>query len=76
VLSIQHVLHKPILRFFQVSVPFSLSLMQNFIAQCGSRLHFCIFVTCHYYTHLHNSLSSQTCWGYRVETYTEHQLGM
>ena len=37
---------------------FSLSLTQNLIAQCCSRFHFSIFVTRHYYTHLHNSLSS------------------
>jgi len=31
------------------------------IAQPSSRFRFSIFVTRHYYTHTHNSLSRQTC---------------
>jgi len=30
----------------------------------------------HYYTHLHDSLSSQTCYSYWVENCPEHQVGM
>ena len=34
----------------------------KFVRQLCSRFRFSIFVTRHYYTHLHNSLSNQTCW--------------
>jgi len=30
----------------------------------------------HYYTHLHNLLSSQMCYSYQVEKCTKHQVGM
>ena len=60
--------------FSYFSVAFSLSLKQNLIAQLWSRFLFSIFVTRQHYTHSHNSLSSQTCYRYRVEICTEHQV--
>jgi hypothetical protein len=52
----------------------SIKFEAKIIPRPCSRFHFSSFGKRHYLTHLHNSLSTQTCCRYRVEICTEHKV--